>query len=237
MLYETYQAMVEASYLDSRDDLTRLAQALEDSDFFAGCTVGVDSFEGFTAQERKVLVQILRRADQVVVSLCTDGQDRDGTGLFALVDRTRRLLTQAAEENGVEVEPPLWLTGAPRFENENLALLESQLFSPEEPMTSPDHQGIQVFRARDVYEEAEFAAATIRDLVIRGSAGTGTCPSSAGTPSGTTAFWTWPCQAGHPLLVLSQPIRMEAQPCGPAGPGGLPGGGPPGAPPRTCWCF
>ena len=57
LLYETYQAMVEASYLDSRDDLTRLAQALEDSDFFAGCTVGVDSFEGFTAQERKVLVQ------------------------------------------------------------------------------------------------------------------------------------------------------------------------------------
>ena len=212
LLYETYQAMVEASYLDSRDDLTRLAQALEDSDFFAGCTVGVDSFEGFTAQERKVLVQILRRADQVVVSLCTDGQDRDGTGLFALVDRTRRLLTQAAEENGVAVEPPLWLAGAPRFENENLALLESQLFSPEEPMTSPDHQGIQVFRARDVYEEAEFAAATIRDLVIRGECRYRDVSLICRDPQRYYGVLDVALAKRDIPCFVSQPIRMEAQP-------------------------
>ena len=75
LLYDTYNGLVEASYLDSRDDLTRLAQALEGSAFFQGCTVAVDSFEGFTAQELKVLVQILRQADQVVVALCTDGLD------------------------------------------------------------------------------------------------------------------------------------------------------------------
>ena len=69
LLYDTYNGLVEASYLDSRDDLTRLAQALEGSAFFQGCTVAVDSFEGFTAQELKVLVQILRQADQVVVAL------------------------------------------------------------------------------------------------------------------------------------------------------------------------
>ena len=49
LLYDTYNGLVEASYLDSRDDLTRLAQALEGSAFFQGCTVAVDSFEGFTA--------------------------------------------------------------------------------------------------------------------------------------------------------------------------------------------
>ena len=32
-------------------------------------------------------------------------------------------------------------------------------------MTSQDHEGIQVFEARDPYEEAEFVAATIRRLV------------------------------------------------------------------------
>ena len=45
LLYGTYEALVEASYLDSRDDLTRLAEDLETSLFFAGCTVAVDSFE------------------------------------------------------------------------------------------------------------------------------------------------------------------------------------------------
>ena len=165
LLYDTYNGLVEASYLDSRDDLTRLAQALEGSAFFQGCTVAVDSFEGFTAQELKVLVQILRQADQVVVALCTDGLDTTGTGLFALVDRTLHRLSAAARENGVAIQPPVVLTGAPRFQNENLKLVEAQLFCAQETLTSPDCQGIAVLEAKDPYEEAEFAAATIRRLV------------------------------------------------------------------------
>lgn len=165
LLYDTYNALVETSYLDSRDDLTRLAQALESSTFFRGCTVAVDSFEGFTAQELAVLTRILQKADQVVVALCTNGLDRSGTGLFALVDRTRARLSAAAKENGVEVLPPVMLTGAPRFRNENLKLMEAQLFSTSAPMTSEDGEGIAVFAARDTYEEAEYAAAEIRRLV------------------------------------------------------------------------
>ena len=165
LVYGTYEALVGASYLDSRDDLTRLAQTLETSSFFQGCTVAVDSFEGFTAQELRVLAQILRRAERVVVALCTDGLDQTGTGLFALVDRTRRRLSALAGENGVSVEPPVVLTGAPRFREENLKLVESQLFCAQEILTSPDQEGVVVFEARDPYEEAEFAAATIRRLV------------------------------------------------------------------------
>ncbi len=164
LLYGAFEALVAASYLDSRDDLTRLTQALETSRFFEGCTVAVDSFEGFTVQETAVLCQILRRAEYVAVSLCTDGLDQGNTGLFALVERTRRRLAQAAADAGTGLAPPVTLTGAPRFQNENLKLVEAQLFCGAETLTSPDHQGVEVFEARDVYEEAEFVAATIRRL-------------------------------------------------------------------------
>lgn len=164
LLYGAFEALVSASYLDSRDDLTRLAEALQTSEFFRGSTVAVDSFEGFTVQETAVLSQILRKAETVAVSLCTDGRDQAGTGLFALVERTRSRLTRAAEENGVKLAPPILLTTAPRFKNENLKLIEAQLFCAEDRLTSPDHEGIEVFEARDVYEEAEFVAATIRRL-------------------------------------------------------------------------
>lgn len=164
LLYGAFEALVEASYLDSRDDLTRLRETLETSDFFRGAAVAVDSFEGFTVQEMAVLCQILRKAEKITVSLCTDGLDRSGSGLFALVDRTRARLTRAAADWGVEVLPPVWLTGSPRFQNENLKLLESQLFCGSQELTSDDHRGVEVFEARDVYEEAEFVAATIRRL-------------------------------------------------------------------------
>ena len=167
-IYAAYNALVAASYLDSRDDLTRLAQALKGSGLFSGYTIAVDSFEGFTVQELGVLRELLRQADNVLVSLCTDGLSRDGAGLFALVDRTRWRLTRLAEEEQVEVLPPVVLTSSPRFQNENLKLLEAQLFFPEEGLVSKDARGITLFEARDVFQEAEYVAASIRELAVRG---------------------------------------------------------------------
>ena len=166
LIYGVYEALVEASFLDSRDDLTRLAELLETSEFFRGATVLVDSFDGFTTQEFRVLERILQKAETVVVSLCTDGLDDRGTGLFTLTNRTRRKLTQLARESQVKLAPPVVLTGAPRFQNPNLALLESQLFCAEETLAGEDSEGVHVFLAQDVYEEAEYAAATIRNLVM-----------------------------------------------------------------------
>lgn len=128
----------------------------------------MDSFEGFTQQELKVLSRLMTQADRVLVSLCTDGLSKEDAGLFALVDRTRRQLTAIAGEQGVEVLPPVTLIRSPRFHNENLKLLEAQIFCPEEVLTSPDHEGLTLYRARDVFDESEFVAASIRRLVMEG---------------------------------------------------------------------
>lgn len=165
LIYGAFEALVAASYLDSRDDLTRLALALRDSDFFSGCTVAVDSFEGFTVQERAVLTEIMRKADSVTVSLCTDDLDQDETGIFALVNRTCNNLTRDAKEYDIGVENEEPLTGGKRFENENLAVLEAHLFTDELPVDIEDHDGIEIYEARDVYDEAEYVAATICRLV------------------------------------------------------------------------
>lgn len=167
-VYAAYDALVAASYLDSRDDLTRLAQALDGSDIFSGFTIAVDSFEGFTRQELNVLARLMAQADTVLVSLCTDGLTDDDTGLFALVDRTRRQLTAIAGEQDVKVLPPVILTRSRRFKNENLKLLEARLFCPGESLTSSDHEGVTLYRARDVFDESEFVAASIRRLAMDG---------------------------------------------------------------------
>lgn len=165
LIYGAFDALVEASYLDSRDDLTRLAEALKTSDFFEDTVVAVDSFEGFTAQEMRVLIGILRRAKKVIVSLCTDDLPDEGTGLFALVNRTKERLLSAAREHEVPVEPNLFLTGAPRYQNEELKLLEAQLFRAWESLSGERAEKIHLFCGKDPSEEVEYCAATIRNLV------------------------------------------------------------------------
>lgn len=167
LIGETYDAMVAASYLDARDDLTRLAEKLETSNFFTGRYVAVDSFEGFTVQELRVLAQILRRADTLQVALCTDNlPDESEMGLFALTNRTKAQLSRIAQEQSVKRKPDVHLHTPVRFTNENLVLLERNLFDSPEPETSQSHEGITLFCGADAYEEAEYAAAAIRDLVM-----------------------------------------------------------------------
>ncbi len=167
LLYDTYDTMVSSTYLDSRDDLTRLAQALKTNRFFAGRTVAVDSFEGFTAQELNVLAQIMQQAENVTVSLCTDNLAAEQEhSLFALVNRTKKQLSRLARENNVTILPDIVLRGAPRFQNANLHLLEQGIFSDEPPETADACDGIHLFCARDIFEETEFAAAEIRPLVM-----------------------------------------------------------------------
>lgn len=169
LIYGAYEGLVQASYLDPRDDLTRLEKVLETSSFFDRRTVLVDSFEGFTMQELRVLRRILCKAEQVVVALCTDGLPDDGCGLFTLVNRTYRRLSVLAQENGVPRRPSIRLESGVRFQNDALKRLEAQLFCPESDGAQAEGEAppcIQVFEAADPYEEAEFVAASIRRLVM-----------------------------------------------------------------------
>ena len=109
--------------------------------------MAVDSFEGFTVQEMRCWCRSCAGPSGWWWPCAPDGLDRTGTGLFALVDRTRHRLAAAAQEWGVPVGKPVELTGAPRFQNENLKLVEAQLFCAQEALTSPDSQGITVFEA------------------------------------------------------------------------------------------
>lgn len=212
LIYAAYDALVGASYLDSRDDLTRLAQALEGTSVFEGCTIAVDSFEGFTVQELNVLKELLRQADNVLVTLCTDGLEEDSAGLFALVDRTRRRITRLAEEQGVPLLPPVALTGSPRFESPSLRRLEAQLFRPGSEGSSPEApQDVTLFGARDVFEESEFVAATIRRLAGQGLRYrdiTVICRS----PEQYFGSLDVAMKKRDVPVFLSQPVRVDAEP-------------------------
>lgn len=168
LVYGTYEALVGSAYLDTRDDLTRLADKLEESCFFEDAVVAVDSFDGFTAQELRVLGLILQKAKIVSVSLCTDDLPDHGAGLFTLVNRTKSKLTLLAQQLQIPVAAPVHLTGAPRFQNDSLKLVEAGLFEGDAALQSQENQGIHLFCGKDSYEESEFAAAVIRALVSTG---------------------------------------------------------------------
>lgn len=164
LIYSTFESLVANSYFDSRDDLTRLEERLKTSSFFEGMTVAVDSFEGFTQQELKVLAQIMQKADKLVISLCTDGIYRKGTGIFDLVNRTRERISSLAEDVGVSVLPDIVLGENVRHKNEALKAVEAGLFRVNESFAN-ENNSVSIAELPDAHAEAEFIASTIRNLV------------------------------------------------------------------------
>ncbi len=212
LLYDTYNAMVSASYLDSRDDLTRLAEALPNSDFFVGRTVAIDSFEGFTMQEMQILLPIMQKAENVIVSLCMDSYAVHNHGLFSLVHRTKQNLIRLAKENNIKVAPNIPLLSSPRFQNPYLQIAEQNIFSDDEIKTSPVHDGIHLFAAKDIFEETDFVSATIRNLVMQKDLHYSDFSVVCRMPEKYAAILETAFQKRNIPCFISHPARVDAEP-------------------------
>ena len=167
LIVGAYDAMLSAGFADSLDDLSRLAQALEDYPFFASRTVVLDSFKGFTPQERRAPAAVLRQADEVTVTLCADryGDEEGGIGLFSPVQKTARQLTALAARCGVPAAKPIVLPEPSRFACDSLRALEGRLFRPRAERFEASAPEIHIVSASNIYDEAQFAAQEIARLV------------------------------------------------------------------------
>ncbi|MDR3643911.1 MAG: PD-(D/E)XK nuclease family protein, partial [Clostridia bacterium] len=167
LIMGAYDALLGKSLSDSNDDLARLGDCLLSHRFFAGKTVIVDSFKGFTPQERRVLGLILPQADEVYVTLCTDTIDdaEHGLGLFSPVRHTARQLIAEAEKAGTAVATPVRLGEPQRFQNDALRHLERFVFRGRAEQFAQDAPPIHIVSASNIYDEAQYAAQTIASLV------------------------------------------------------------------------
>ncbi len=167
LIYGAYEALVQQTYLDPLDDLTRLDTLLAaHPEFFHGAVVGVDAFDGFTVQEYRILAHAIRNAENVCAALCCTDLDASRRDLFSPVRRTAHRLLRLARENGVSVAAPQLCETAHRFRSETLRAIEETLALGAGE--AADDGCAVVFHAASVYEEVEFVAAEIRKLVLSG---------------------------------------------------------------------
>ncbi len=172
-IYELFYSKTrEAFGNDPTDKLSKMAQTLDSHDYFAGCHIYIDSFTSFTAQEYAVLLRILKQADEVTVALCMD--DLHSTlPQFESVRETARRLGKLADRASVEVDRVI-LPPSTTKKPKTLQILDRDLWrfeiKPEELAQPPigERDVIRMSVCNNVYEEAEFAALHILELIDGG---------------------------------------------------------------------
>ncbi|MBR1533462.1 MAG: helicase, partial [Ruminococcus sp.] len=130
LVYDAYNAVMERSYMDPLDSLTKVYELLLDDRLFEDYTIALDAFYGFTSQEYDVVELLMAMCKDMFVAL-TDDERPDSDSLFFVPRRTRARLTRFARENRIGIAPITTMTTPYRFQNEALIALEENAYRLE----------------------------------------------------------------------------------------------------------
>lgn len=160
-VYTRYNALIAERFIDPSDRLARLAARLLRFRYFEGKTVFLDSFKGFTGQQFAILDRILAQAAEVTVCMTFDPRAAAGFDLFSNIRKSVERIRALAAAHGVKQREDIFLEQQ-YFCGASIAAAE-KLLSGQKGGETDD--SVTVCRAATVYDEAEFAARTIRRLV------------------------------------------------------------------------
>jgi len=166
-IMNAYEEIIADKYLDPADELTRLYNQLKNKNYFAGKYVFIDGFNGFVAQEYKLLELIIKEADRAVITLCTDSvTNNDKFNLFAYVNNTVKIIEKIANKAKIEIEY-IKLDKNYRANNNELAELEKNIFADNDSYSNTSNN-IMIYSAKNITDECNEVSRQIRKLLRNG---------------------------------------------------------------------
>lgn len=160
LIRTAYNAQCAERFLDPRDEMTRLADAIRALDWFAGRKVYIDAFSGFTPQEYEILAALTRA--EVWVALDFDPSHPDAE-LFAKSRETAARLTRILGDDRTKT-----ITLSPPARHDDLTILEQRLFDYTAQPSECVPRHIELTAAPGIFLECDYAAARIVQLLREG---------------------------------------------------------------------
>lgn len=168
VIMSTYEAIIDNRFLDAADELSRLYNKIKDKNYFAGKTVFIDGFNGFVAQEYKLLELIIKEADCVTITLCTDSFDsEDRFSLFTYVNDSAKILKKIAYKAGAEYASVV-LDKNYRAKKKTLFALEKNFFCENITDSCECDNSIKVYSSKSIADECCEVSRQIRQLLRKG---------------------------------------------------------------------
>lgn len=172
-VYEGFEEYLREKYITKEELLDVLSESVPRSAILKDSVIALDGFTGFTPVQVRLLGELLRVCDRMMVTVEMDGREdpfiyRHPYQLFALGKQMTDSLVKAAKEAGAQIEKPIELYDRPvrRFaDNPAMAFLESELFRYSKKQYREEQNAITLHEARNPKGEAKFVAESIRRLV------------------------------------------------------------------------
>ncbi len=166
VIYSNFNILVGEKFLDPSDRLTKLYDRLLDCRYFENKTVFIDSFDGFTGQQFKIINRILSQAENIYISF-SNSKDDTKFDVFENIRNNIEKIKKSAELYKVQIAEDIILENS-FYKSENIAAVEELLSvgkASREKSELADDGAVTVIKANTLYDEVEFTARQIRKLV------------------------------------------------------------------------
>ena len=176
VLYKGFLSYIDQKFITTEETLDRLREALPKSQIIKDSVIAFDGFTGFTPIQNRVIQELMRLTDRVIVTITIDTKDNpyqmDGEQkLFHLSKKTIADMKRLADQAGVGILPAVLCEEkiqdrAPRFvENPELSHLERSLFRYPIQSYEEKMERIRMIEASTPKEEVRQICIEIRRLL------------------------------------------------------------------------
>lgn len=168
LLFSAFNEAIKNNYIDENDLLTILNEIIEEVDMFNNSIIYIDEFAGFTKQEYLLIEKLLKMAESVNISICTDNilnNTNPDMDIFYPNKQVINQIIEIANKNNIQIEKNVVLKDTYRFKNKELKELEEQLSSNKKEKYNEECNNIKLFLANNPYSEVEYIANNIIQLV------------------------------------------------------------------------
>lgn len=167
LIFKAYNELIAENFIDPSNRLDKLYFTLQRDNFFETRPVFIDSFDGFTGQQFKIIDCILARSPEVTISLTYDPDDKKEYGILRNIRKTYKKIKSIAEKYDIEIAKPIVLNEN-RYVSKDLKNLEALMFCQK--VLEKETPSVTVCESSGIFDEAEFVARNIRRIVREQSA-------------------------------------------------------------------
>lgn len=171
-IFEKFDISISENLVDTDDELTYLANKLNNCSLYDNAEIWIDEFTTFTPQQMEVIKGLARKCKEVNIALCMDevssGDDSEVTDIFNSLKTTELRILNMMRDEHIGYEKPVNLNDNKnnRFKyNYELKHLEKYFFTYPFKSYKQDVNTIRLYKANNSYDEVENVAKEILRFV------------------------------------------------------------------------
>ncbi len=171
-IFEKFDLSILENLVDTDDELTYLANKLNNCGLYDNAEIWIDEFTTFTPQQMEVIKVLAKKCKGVNIALCMDevisGDSSEVTDIFNPLKTTELRILNMMRDEHIGYEQPVNLNNNKnnRFkDNDELKHLEKYFFTYPFKSYKQDINTIRLYKANNSYDEVENVAKEILRFV------------------------------------------------------------------------